>query len=59
LLKRHGQSPANFNLQAIPDPVLLQTHVEGYRFADLSAIGQIEKWWAQEKQHPSPAKAAP
>ena len=44
LLKRRGQSPAQFGLQPAPDGLLARLHVEGYRFSGAEARKQVQQW---------------
>jgi hypothetical protein len=50
LLKRHGRTPAPFNLQPAADPLLLKLHVDGYRFSDEQSPKKIQAWWAEVKK---------
>jgi hypothetical protein len=49
LLGRHGHSPESFGLRPLPDPLMDQLHVSGYRFADAAARKKVLQWWKQEK----------
>ena len=47
LLKRHGQSPGKFGLQAAAEPILSKYRIDGYRFAVPDAREKIFQWWKQ------------
>jgi hypothetical protein len=47
LLQRRGRTPAQFDLQPAPDPLLLKLHVNGYRFGSDEAPKKIQQWWEE------------
>jgi len=49
LLGRHGQTPGEFGLHVSADPLLIQLHVDGYRFGAAEAQKKVQQWWKQEK----------
>ncbi|MCE5267414.1 MAG: hypothetical protein LLG00_05965 [Planctomycetaceae bacterium] len=53
LLTRHGRSPSDFDLQLVPDELMGQLHVDGYRFADEKAREKVRQWWGGQKAKPA------
>ena len=49
LLGRRGQSPGAFGLHLSADPLLIQLHVDGYRFDAAEARKKVQLWWKREK----------
>jgi hypothetical protein len=46
LLKRHGQSPDGVGLELVPDPLLTNLSLTGYRFASPKARAALTQWWS-------------
>jgi hypothetical protein len=49
LLGRHGQSPGAFGLHLSADPLLIQLHVDGYRFDAAESRRKVQQWWIQKR----------
>ncbi len=47
LLKRHGESPAEFGLKKVTDRNLQNYGITGYRFATPDAREKVLQWWKQ------------
>jgi hypothetical protein len=48
LLKRHGQTPANFGLQPAPEGLIRDLHVDAYRFKNDQMRKKVIDWWKQQ-----------
>jgi hypothetical protein len=49
LLSRRNQSPSRFDLQPATDALLVDLHVEGYRFRNDESRKKVLRWWEEEK----------
>ena len=59
LLDRHHEKPADFGLQLVVDPQLLNYKVLGYCYGAADGAQRVRKWWARQAESGNKAVPVP